>query len=214
MKKIDFAKKAAFFAMSVCVSTAYAGRPMLVDDANTNEAGHGHLESWFDKENNALSFSPAYAPIEELELGANFTNSQLTSEKAYSFQMKKLFTSSQQNGCNTGGTLGRSAVTNDSGYSIYGWGILTCNSINWGTVHANLGWDKPNTSSANVLYGVAYEYPLENLVPNIEWMHVEGSENITSIGLRTEIIKNVQLDGSYRIQGDNKYWTLGGKLQF
>ena len=128
--------------MSVCVSTAYAGRPMLVDDANTNEAGHGHLESWFDKENNALSFSPAYAPIEELELGANFTNSQLTSEKAYSFQMKKLFTSSQQNGCNTGGTLGRSAVTNDSGYSIYGWGILTCNSTNWGSVHANLGWDK------------------------------------------------------------------------
>ena len=80
--------------MSVCVSTAYAGRPMLVDDANTNEAGHGHLESWFDKENNALSFSPAYAPIEELELGANFTNSQLTNEKAYSFQMKKLFSSS------------------------------------------------------------------------------------------------------------------------
>ena len=88
MKKIDFAKKAAFFAMSVCVSAAYVGRPMLVDDANTNEAEHGHLESWFDKENNALSFSPAYAPIEELELGANFTNSQLTSEKAYSFQLK------------------------------------------------------------------------------------------------------------------------------
>lgn len=110
--------------------------------------------------------------------------------------------------------MGRSAVIDDSGYSIYGWGILTCNSTNWGSVHANLGWDKPNTSSANVLYGVAYEYPLENLVPNIEWMHVEGSENITSIGLRTEIVKNVQLDGSYRIQGDNKYWTLGGKLQF
>jgi len=51
-------------------------------------------------------------------------------------------------------------------------------------------------------------------VPNIEWMHVEGSENTTSFGLRTEIVKNVQLDGSYRIQGDNKYWTLGGKLQF
>jgi hypothetical protein len=64
------------------------------------------------------------------------------------------------------------------------------------------------------LYGVAYEYPLGNLVPNIEWMHLEGSENTTSIGLRTEIVKNVQLDGSYRIQGDNKYWTLGGKLQF
>jgi hypothetical protein len=78
MKKIDFAKKAVFLVMSVCVSTAFAGRPLLVDDANTNEAGHGHLESWFDKENNALSFSPAYAPIEELELGANFTNSQVT----------------------------------------------------------------------------------------------------------------------------------------
>ena len=59
MEKIDFAKKAAFVALSLCVSTTFAGRPLLVDDANTNEAGHGHLESWFDKENNALSFSPA-----------------------------------------------------------------------------------------------------------------------------------------------------------
>ena len=214
MKNAEIVKKKALIAMGLLASTAFAGRPLLVDDANTNEAGHGHLESWFDKENNAISFSPAYAPIEELELGANFTNSQATSEKAYSFQLKKLFTSSQENGCNTGTTLGRSADINASGYSIYGWGILTCNSTQWGSVHANLGWDKPNTSSANVLYGVAYEYPLANLVPNIEWMHVEGSENITSIGVRTEIMKNVQLDGSYRVQGDNKFWTLGGKFQF
>ena len=42
----------------------------------------------------------------------------------------------------------------------------------------------------------------------------EGEKNIMAIGARTELLKDVQLDGSYRVQDKQNYWTLGVKWQF
>ncbi len=52
---------------------AHAGRPLGVDDAGVNDAGHGHLEMWWEGprgERGTVLAAPAYAPIEGLELGA------------------------------------------------------------------------------------------------------------------------------------------------
>ena len=193
---------------------AGAGRPLLVDDAATNAAGHGHIESWYDSQERVFNVAPAYAPIEDLELGAAFAKSNASGETSYSFQAKKLFTSPQDNGCNTGATLGRTSVQNDSNYTLYGWGILSCNSPQWGTVHLNMGLIKERDFTSKQLAGVAFEYPLANFTPHAEWTRLEGEKNITAIGARTELLKDVQLDGSYRVQDKTNYWTLGVKWQF
>jgi len=191
-----------------------AGRPLLVDDANTNESGHGHIETWYDSKDKSFTVAPVYAPIEGLELGAIVSKSNSTNENTYSLQLKKLFTAAQENGCNTAATFGRSAVQNSSDYTVYGWGIVTCNSKDWGSLHMNLGLTKENTQSSNQLYGIALEYPIERLVPHIEWLHQDNEKDVAAIGIRTEVIKNLQIDGSYRMQDGESYYTVGLKYQF
>jgi len=162
----------------ICVfpAVALAGRPLLIDDAATNAAGHGHVESWYDTEERTFNVAPAFAPIEGLELGAAIAKSNSSGETSYSLQVKKLFTSPQENGCNTGGTLGRTSVQNDNAYTLYGWGILSCQSAQWGTVHLNLGWIKERYGSSQQLTGFAFEYPLENFTPHAEWLRLEGEK--------------------------------------
>ena len=104
---------------------ALAGRPLLVDDANTNEVGRGHIEAWYDNKDKSFTAAPVYAPIEGLELGAILSKSNSTNENTYSVQFKKLFTATQENGCNTAATLGRSALQNSNDYTLYGWGIVS-----------------------------------------------------------------------------------------
>ena len=106
----------------ICIfpAVALAGRPLLIDDAATNAAGHGHIESWHDTEDRTFNVAPAFAPIDGLELGAAIAKSNSSGETSYSLQVKKLFTSPQDNGCNTGGTLGRTSVQSDNAYTLYG----------------------------------------------------------------------------------------------
>jgi hypothetical protein len=191
-----------------------AGRPLLVDDANTNESGHGHIETWYDNKDKSFTIAPVYAPLEGLELGAVLSKSNSTFENTYSFQFKKLLSVAQESGCNTAATLGRSSVQNSGDQTVYGWGILTCNSIEWGSVHMNLGLTKANTQSSQQLYGIAFEYPIKGFVPHIEWLHQDSEKDVTSIGIRTELIKNLQIDGSYRTQDNESYYTVGIKIQF
>ena len=200
----------------ICIfpAVALAGRPLLIDDAATNAAGHGHIESWHDTEDRTFNVAPAFAPIDGLELGAAIAKSNSSGETSYSLQVKKLFTSPQDNGCNTGGTLGRTSVQSDNAYTLYGWGILSCQSPQWGTVHLNVGLIKERDFTSKQLAGVAFEYPLANFTPHAEWTRLEGEKNITAIGARTELLKDIQLDGSYRVQDKTNYWTLGVKWQF
>jgi len=195
-------------------TVALAGRPLLIDDANTNESGHGHIESWYDSKDKLFTAAPVYAPIEGLELGAVVSKSNSTNENTHSLQLKKLFTAAQENSCNTAATFGRSAVQSSGNYTLYGWGILTCNSKDLGSVHVNLGLTKENTQSSNQLYGVAFEYSLQSLVPHIEWLHQDNEKDVAAIGIRTELIKNLQIDGSYRVQDGESYYTVGMKYQF
>lgn len=214
MTSTSFTKPLCVLFLCVLPAVAGAGRPLLVDDAATNAAGHGHIESWYYTQERTFNIAPAYAPIDDLELGAAYAKSNAIGKTSYSFQAKKLFTSPQDNGCNTGGTLGRTSVQNDSNYTLYGWGILSCHSPQWGTVHLNVGLIKEQDSTSKQLTGLAFEYPLPNFTPHAEWTSLEGEKNIAAIGARTELLKDTQLDGSYRVQDKTDYWTLGVKWQF
>ena len=120
MTATSFTKPLCVLFICIFPAVAGAGRPLLVDDAATNEAGHGHIESWYDTEGRVFSIAPAFAPIADLELGAAFAKSKASGETTYSLQVKKLFTSPKDDGCNTGATLGRSSVQNNNAYTVYG----------------------------------------------------------------------------------------------
>lgn len=60
---------------------AQAGRPLTVDDASVNDVGEGHVEGWWTRApggSRSWTVAPAYAPIQNVELGAGLAREQKT----------------------------------------------------------------------------------------------------------------------------------------
>lgn len=94
---------------SLSCGAALAGRPLVVDDANVNDPGHGQLEAWVSRtrgDRSAYNLAPAYAPIENLELGALLTRDTQARETLGALQAKWRITPGQDRGCNLGAVLG------------------------------------------------------------------------------------------------------------
>lgn len=88
--------------------TAWAGRPLTVDDANTNDKGAGHVEAWVARADGAtvVNVAPAYAPFEGVELAVALSRDTTNKVNASAAQLKWRITESRDNGCNVGTSLG------------------------------------------------------------------------------------------------------------
>jgi hypothetical protein len=193
-----------------------AGRPLAVDDANTNDAGSGHLELWAVRSagSTLLNVSPAYAPVNGLEFAAAHGRENGTGISATALQLKWRITDSRDDGCNLGLSLGVAKASPGGGRSSFANGLVTCNGLAQGSLHVNLGSVKPQGGSAVSTWGLAYERAFGGVTPHIEWFGSEGARPTLQLGLRGDIAKGWQLDGSLgRGDGDTVY-TLGMKRSF
>lgn len=207
-----------FTCAAACVlasAIALAGRPLTVDDANVNEAGHGQLEAWTARGAGSAAYhlAPAYAPIEGLELGALLARDTKAATTLGALQAKWLVTPAKENGCNSGAVLGWSHTSGEP-HTAYLNGLITCNRAEWGSTHVNLGVSKAEGASRVVSWGIAHERQWGDVTPNIEWFGSQGTKPALQMGLRGNITSNLQLDGSVGRRGDATLYTLGTKLQF
>jgi hypothetical protein len=195
--------------------TANAGRPLAVDDANVDAAGTGHVEAWLAQAPGArvYSLAPAYAPVEGLELGALLARDQRASVTLSALQAKWRITPSRETGCNLGAVAGLGHAT-DSPNNAYLNGLLTCNHPDLGSTHLNLGVSRPRHAASRVGWGMAYEKPVGNMTPHVEWFGSERAKPTIQVGLRGDIAKGVQLDGSVGRSAGAMLYTLGTKLLF
>jgi hypothetical protein len=212
--------RARSFAATILVAscgTVLAGRPLTVDDANTNDQGAGHVEMWAAREAgraDTLNVSPAYGLFDGLEVAAQFARNRTASATTSALQAKWRITASDENGCNMGTVVGAGRVSAVSGTTGYVNGLVTCNGKDWGSVHFNLGASKSRSISATRTWGVAVERELSGVTPSLEWFGSQGQKPTVQFGLRSEIVKNVQLDGTAaRADGETAY-SVGLKLQF
>lgn len=191
------------------------GRPLVVDDANVNEAGHGQLEAWVARAPGATVFNlaPAYAPIEGLEIGALLARDRDAHVTSSALQAKWRITPSQDNGCNFGAVLGVAHTPGDPNIGYLN-GLLTCNKPEMGSAHLNLGVSKARRSPRSVGWGIAYEREVMGVTPHVEWFGAEGVKPTIQVGLRGNIAANIQLDGSVGRSGGVTLYTLGTKFQF
>jgi hypothetical protein len=78
---------------------SFAGRPLTVDDASVNDAGDGHVEAWWTRSPNGVrswTVAPAYAPVENIELGAGIAREQFTGIQTQNIQAKFRITPTQE----------------------------------------------------------------------------------------------------------------------
>lgn len=206
---------ACVFIMSC--TAAMAGRPLTVDDANTNDKGAGHVEMWAARESghvNTFNVSPAYGVIDGLEIAAQFSRDRTTPATVSSLQAKWRITASEENGCNLGIVAGGARTRGLSGTTRYVNGLVTCNGKGWGSMHINLGSVKPGEESSARTWGVAIEHEFSGVTPSLEWYGSQGQRPTVQLGLRGDVTKNVQIDGTIgRVDGETIY-SVGLKLQF
>ena len=195
---------------------AHAGRPLSVDDANVNDTGNGHIESWWTHAPNGVrswTVAPAYAPIDNLELAAGVSREQRTGIQTQNIQAKYRITPTQDNGCNAAAVLGYARVDGDSS-KPYVNALFSCNSPSLGSVHANMGALNVSSSQRLQTWGVAWERTYGEVTVHIEKFGIEHEKSTVATGLRFNVMKDLQLDTSVGRTDKKNIFTLGLKWMF
>ena len=196
--------------------TCLAGRPLSVDDANVNDVGAGHVEMWYARQpgyTNVWTVAPAYGIAKGIEIGVAVARDATNDSSTNSLQAKFRLTPSLEKGCNVGATVVASQANNGVENTPFFNGLLSCNG-GFGSVHLNLGSNSPPTGPSLGTWGLALERELGAFTVHAETFGQENGNPTVQLGLRTELVKNVQIDGTAgRVNGESVL-SVGLKFQF
>lgn len=205
------------FAASLLVcGFANAGRPLSVDDANTDDAGSGHVEAWYARQPghaHTWTVAPAFSPIDGLELGASLTRDRTAASTSQSLQAKWRITPSQDNGCNSAAVLGASQTRGQSGTTPYLNGLLSCNSAG-GSTHFNLGAQRTPGGPSVGTWGLAHEREWGPVTVHAEAFGQRLAKPTFQIGARKDLSPRLQLDATLGRNNRQNLFSVGLKQSF
>lgn len=198
-----------------CLS-AHAGRPLTVDDANTDDAGTGHVEGWYARQPgraHTWTVAPAYAPVDGLELGASVTRDRTAATTSQALQAKWRITPAQEAGCNTALVLGATQTRGQGGTTPYLNGLLSCNST-WGATHLNLGGQRPSGGPGVASWGLAHEREFGAATLHVEAFGQRLAKPTFQVGARILLTKQLQLDATVGRSNRETLLSVGLKQPF
>lgn len=198
-----------------CLS-AHAGRPLTVDDANTDDAGTGHVEGWYARQPghaHTWTLAPAYAPVDGLELGASVTRDRTAASTSQALQAKWRITPSQEAGCNTALVLGATQTRGQGGTTPYLNGLLSCNST-WGATHLNLGGQRPSGGPGVATWGLAHERAFGVATLHVEAFGQRLAKPTVQVGARSNLTHRLQLDATVGRSNRDTLVSVGLKQSF
>lgn len=196
--------------------SSFAGRPLTVDDANVNDTGDGHVEAWWTRSPNGVrswTVAPAYAPVDNIELGAGISREQFSGVKTQNIQAKFRITPTKENGCNFGAVVGSARVDGESS-KAYVNGLFSCNSTTLGSLHTNVGSLDVSSSQRVRTWGVAWERAYGEVTVHIEKFGMENEKSTIATGLRFNVLEDLQLDTSVGRSNKQNIVTIGLKWMF
>ncbi len=198
----------------VAMSPAFAGRPLAVDDANVNEVGAGHVEAWFEKNGTekSLTVAPAYSPIKGLEVALAYNRNLPYTSSVRAISAKYQITQAKEGGCHSAASLSAARASGDNALVLNL--IATC-QLGMVDLHLNGGVGRNLKTKDNLkILGLAIEKDLGFASVHAEVQAVEDSKPLFQVGMRKEIVKNWQLDGTVGRQGGQNVFSIGMKYQF
>jgi hypothetical protein len=207
--------EASAVAALLASGAVQAGRPLTVDDADVEDAGAGHVESWYARQPgklNTWTVAPAIGLGAGLELDASAMRDTTSNLTTSALHLKWRITPSQEDGCNFGASAGVSHTQN-AGNTPDVTGLFTCNG-DFGALHLNAGANRPKDGPTLGTWGIALEHTFGAYTAHVETFGQRHSAPTQQIGLRTEFAKNWQIDGTLgRTQGETLY-SVGFKFSF
>ncbi len=216
-KKRGRKRAGALLALS-CLGTdlAWAGRPLTVDDANVADVGGGQVETWYARpasRDKLWTTAFGVGVLDWLELGGaverNFSGPGTTT----AVQAKMRLTPSVDGGCNVGAVVGRAHANRGGDEATYLNGLFTCN-LDGGPLHVNLGASRADGGSTLKTWGVAKEFELGAVTAHLEAFGQQHGKPTVQFGLRRELVKNLQLDGTLGRSDRKAVFSVGLRLGF
>ena len=200
-------------------ASAFAGRPLSVDDANVNAPGSGHVEAFYQRSQsgagvNTYTLAPAYGIMDGVEIGGVLTRS--LGVNVTGIQVKVRLTPSKKDGCNFATSLGL-LQPNVSGVGTTNFinGMMSCNMDTAGSVHVNLGVvNPPGGAARSSVWGLAYERAFGAFTGHVEAFGVERGQPTLQFGVRTMLTKSLQIDGTVGTSNGSSLYSIGGKYLF
>ena len=196
---------------------AWAGRPLIVDDAGVNETRTGQIESWIATEGNGSSvfyLAPTYSPRDGIEIGALLSRNATENTNLKGLQFKWRITPEQDDGCNLAASVGTQSSTAESGRTDFANGIVTCVAASIGKLHFNIGAVQRPISTAKGTWGIALEREMGAITGHVEGFGEGGTKPTWQVGARTNITKDLQLDSTVGRSPDRPQYSIGLKIQF
>ncbi len=207
-----------FSLMSLASTSSFAGRPLAVDDANVNDKGSGHVETFYQRGvggTNSWTISPAYGIFDGVEIAAAFNRDNTADVSTTSIQAKIRLTESKKDGCNFATSFGLAQPnTSGVGSSQFINGLMSCNMDEKGSLHLNLGLVRPPEGSSVGNWGIAYEREFGAVTGHIEFFGQENAQPTVQLGLRSMITKTIQLDGTVGSNNGESSYSIGLKFLF
>ena len=213
---VKFPLLLAVVAATLGANVCLAGRPLTVDDANVNAVGAGQVEVWYARQADdapVWTVAPAYGLIEGVEVASSWARDTSHQINTAALQAKFRLTPSLEEGCNLGVVIGVSQPNDDSGRTPYLNGLLSCNS-DAGALHLNLGANRPAGGATLNTWGLAFEREFGAVTAHLEYFGQEQAKPSVQLGLRTELVKNVQIDATVGHSSGDSLVSVGLKYQF
>ncbi len=199
-------------------TSSFAGRPLAVDDANVNDVGSGHVETFYQRQPggaNTWTISPAFGLVEGIEIAAAFNRDNTADVNTTAVQLKWRITPAQKSGCNLATSLGLSQPNlAGAGASHFINGLMTCNVAEGSAIHLNLGINRAPGGPNTGVWGVAYEREFGAVTGHIEAFGQENALPTLQIGLRTMLTKSLQIDGTVGSTNGESVYSIGLKFLF
>ena len=197
-------------------TTALAGRPLSVDDADVNEVGHGHVEMWFERTlgpSRSMIVAPAYSPVEGIEIAAAVARDTTAPATSMAVQAKWRITSVQEDGCNFGASASLAKTRGESGNTAAVTGLMTCN-MPIGAVNVNVGALRAAGESTVATWGVSLSHAFGSVTGHIEAFGQQQGKTTLQVGARYDIAKNIQIDGTLGRSDGQTLYSAGLKVGF
>lgn len=194
----------------------WAGRPLTVDDATVADVGGGQVETWYARpagRDRLWTSTLGVGVLDWLELGLGLERNFSVPETSTAVQAKMRLTPSVEGGCNLGAVVGRLHLHRERGDATYVNGLITCN-LDAGPLHLNLGAQRPDGGGTLKTWGVAKEFELGAVTAHVEAFGQQHGKPTLQFGLRREIARNLQIDGTLGRSDRKAVFSVGLRLGF
>ncbi len=191
---------------------------MGVEDAVVGPAGSVQIESWYGRDaegQNSWTIAPSLVLLESVEIGGQLIRDTSVKQNRQALHIKWSMTPAQANGCQLASVLGVERVKGEADtHSVNA--IMSCNDAErGGAMHLNAGSLRPSAGPSLTTWGIAFELPASGrFIGHVEAFGQRGSAPTYQVGLRTDLSKHWQMDGTVGWLRRETLYSLGLKWSY